>query len=147
MQLDTIPIFKGRKVRDILHHNELWFSVADVCAVFVETADAEAYWRELKQALRDEGCEVKEICHRLELEDNDGKKYFTDCANMEGIFRIIQSIQSPNASLFKHWLAKVGDETIQDFENPELAAQRARRLYKLKGYSNEWIGLKMRGVI
>ena len=120
--------------------------MSDICGILSESAGGEAYWIELKQKLLDEGCVVDEICHRLKIEANDGKKYLTDCANMEGVFRIIQSIQSPKAELFRHWLAQVGDESIQEFENPELIMERARMHYKLKGYSDNWIGMRMRGI-
>ena len=86
------------------------------------------------------------FCHGLRLEAADGKKYSTDCANTEGIFRIIQSIPSPKAEPFKRWLAKVGYERIQEIEDPELATKRTRMLYKLKGYSDDWIEKRMRGI-
>ena len=90
--------------------------------------------------------ELSTICRRLKLESADGKKYLTDCANAEGIFRIIQSIPSPKAEPFKRWLAKVGYERVQEIENPELATKRTRMLYKLKGYSDDWIEKRMRGI-
>jgi hypothetical protein len=94
----------------------------------------------------DDGIELSTICRQLKLESSDGKKYETDCANTEGIFRIIQSIPSPKAEPFKRWLAKVGYERIQEIENPELATKRTRMLYKLKGYSDDWIKKRMRGI-
>jgi len=90
----------------------------DVCAALTESVDASAYWRKLKQRLKDEGNEVVTFCHGLKLEASYGKKYETDCANTEGLFRIIQSIPSPKAEPFKRWLAKVGYERIQEIENP-----------------------------
>ena len=86
------------------------------------------------------------ICRQLKLESADGKKYETDCANTEGLFRIIQSIPSPNAEPFKRWLAKVGYERIQEIEDPELATKRTKLLYKLKGYPDNWIEKRMRGI-
>ena len=94
----------------------------------------------------DDGFELSTICRQLKLESNDGKKYETDCANTEGLFRIIQSIPSPKAEPFKHWLAKVGYERVQEIEDPELATKRTRMLYKLKGYPEEWIEKRMRGI-
>ena len=87
-----ISLFKGRKIRKTFYQNEWWFSVVDVCEVLTESVDAGAYWRKLKQRLHEEGNEVVTFCHGLKLEALDGKKYKTDCANTEGIFRIIQSI-------------------------------------------------------
>ena len=116
-QNTQIAIFKGKAIRRILHANEWWFSVVDVCGVLAESLDAGAYWRKLKQRLIAEGSEVVTFCHDLKLEASDGKKYETDCANTQGIFRIIQSIPSPKAEPFKRWLAKVGYERIQEIGN------------------------------
>ena len=144
---NKIAIFKGKKVRRIIYQNEWWFSVVDVCGALTDSPDAGAYWRKLKQRLKEEGSEVVTICHDLKLEAPDGKKYNTDCANPEGIFRIVQSVPSPKAEPFKRWLAKVGYERIQEIENPELAQKRARMLYKLKGYPDDWIENRMRGIV
>ncbi len=141
-----LAVFKGRQIRRTLHKNEWWFSVVDVCAVLTESTDAGAYWRKLKQRLNEEGGEVVTFCHGLKLPASDGKNYETDCANTEGIFRIIQSIPSPKAEPFKRWLAKVGYERVQEIENPELATKRTRALYKAKGYSDDWIEKRMRGI-
>jgi len=147
MQPETgIVIFKGRKVRKTLYQKEWWFSVVDVCGVLTDSADAGAYWRKLKQRLADEGSEVVTICHGLKLVAPDGKMRETDCANTEGMFRIIQSVPSPKAEPFKRWLAKVGYEHVKEIENPELATKRTRMLYKLKGYSDDWIEKRMRGI-
>jgi hypothetical protein len=87
------------------------------------------------------------MCRQLKLESSDGKKYETDCANTESIFRIVQSIPSPKAEPFKRWLAKVGYERIQEIENPELTTKRMKMLYKLKGYPDDWIEKRMRGIV
>ncbi len=141
-----IAIFRGKEVRKIIYNNEWWFSVVDICGVLTDSVDSGAYWRKLKQRLTEEGSEVVTFCHGLKLEAPDGKKYLTDCANTEGIFRIIQSIPSPKAEPFKRWLAKVGYERIQEIEDPELATKRTRALYKAKGYSDDWIEKRMRGI-
>jgi hypothetical protein len=94
----------------------------------------------------DEGFELSTICRQLKLVSSDGKKYETDCANTEGVFRIIQSVPSPKAEPFKRWLAKVGYERVQEIEDPELATKRTRLLYKLKGYPEDWIEKRMRGI-
>lgn len=146
METTKIALFKGKKIRKTIYKNEWWFSVVDICEVLTDSTDAGAYWRKLKQRLKEEKSEVVTFCHGLKLAAADGKKYETDCANTEGIFRIIQSIPSPKAEPFKRWLAKVGYERVQEIENPELATKRTRTLYKLKGYSDNWIEKRMRGI-
>ena len=147
-EITKVDLFKGKQIRKTLHDNEWLFSVIDVCRALTDSisVDSGAYWRKLKQRLKIEGSEVVTFCHGLRLEAADGKKYSTDCANTEGIFRIIQSIPSPKAEPFKRWLAKVGYERIQEIEDPELATKRTRMLYKLKGYSDDWIEKRMRGI-
>ncbi len=142
-----IDVFKGRDIRRTLHHDEWWFSIVDVCGVLTDSVDPGAYWRKLKQRLKKEGSEVVTFCHGLKLKAADGKKYLTDCANTEGIFRIIQSIPSPKAEPFKRWLATVGYERVQEIEDPELATKRSRALYRAKGYSDAWIEKRMRGIV
>ncbi|NTU67060.1 MAG: Bro-N domain-containing protein [Candidatus Moranbacteria bacterium] len=141
-----IAIFEGKSIRKIIYQNEWWFSVVDVCMVLTGSPDPGAYWRKLKQRLIAEGGEVVTFCHGLKLPAPDGKMRETDCANTEGMFRIIQSIPSPKAEPLKRWLAKVGYERIQEVENPELATKRTRMLYKLKGYPEDWIEKRMRGI-
>ena len=142
----NIAIFRGKEIRKTIHMNEWWFSVVDVCAVLTGSSDPGAYWRKLKQRLKEEGSEVVTFCHGLKLAAADGKKYTTDCANTEGIFRIIQSIPSPKAEPFKRWLAKVGYERVQEIEDPELATKRTKAIYRAKGYSDDWIEKRMRGI-
>ncbi|MEA3544626.1 MAG: Bro-N domain-containing protein [Thermodesulfobacteriota bacterium] len=144
--IGKLAIFKGKEIRRIIHNDEWWFSVVDVCGVLTGSADAGAYWRKLKQRLSNEESEVVTKCHGLKLVAADGKKYATDCANTEDIFRIIQSIPSPKAEPFKRWLAKVGYERVQEIEDPELATKRTRELYQAKGYSDAWIEKRMRGI-
>lgn len=149
METTKIALFKGRKVRKTLYNDEWWFSVVDVIQVLTDQLDdqkARKYWNKLAQRLREEGSEVVTNCHRLKLAASDGKMRQTDCADTEGIFRIIQSIPSAKAEPFKRWLAKVGYERVQEIENPELAAKRTRMIYKLKGYPDEWIEKRMRGI-
>ena len=147
-QLSTtkIAIFKGKKIRKTIYNNEWWFSVVDVCGVLTDSVDAGAYWRKLKQRLKNESNEVVTFCHKLKLEAPDNKKYKTDCANTEGIFRIIQSIPSPKAEPFKLWLARVGYERVKEIEDPELATKRTHAIYKAKGYPGSWIAKRMREI-
>ncbi|HOX79048.1 MAG TPA: Bro-N domain-containing protein [Bacteroidales bacterium] len=146
MEPTKIALFKGKQVRKILHEDEWWFSVVDICGILTESVDPGAYWRKLKQRLKEEGSEVVTNCHGLKLPAPDGKLRETDCADTEGIFRIIQSIPSPKAEPFKRWLARTGFERVKEIENPELATKRTRILYKLKGYSDDWIEKRMRGI-
>jgi DNA-damage-inducible protein D len=141
-----IAVFKNREIRRTLHDNEWWFSVVDVAGALTNSVDPSAYWRKLKERLKEEESEVVTNCHGLKLPAPDGKLRETDCANTEGIFRIIQSIPSPKAEPFKRWLAKVGYQRIQEIENPELAIKRTRDTYQLKGYSDEWIEKRIRGI-
>lgn len=145
-QENALVVFKEKTIRRTWHQNAWWFSVVDVCAVLTDSADAGAYWRKLKQRLIKEGSEVVTNCHGLKLEAADGKKYTTDCADTEGVFRLIQSIPSPKAEPFKRWLAKVGYERVQEIENPELAQERMKQLYEQKGYPKEWIDKRLRGM-
>src|SRR3989338_246388 len=117
-----IALFKGKKVRRIIYQNEWWFSVVDVVEALTGTDRPRKYWNDLKKKLIEEGyIELSGKIGQLKLLASDGKKYLTDCANTETVFRIIQTIPSPKAEPFKRWLAKVGYERIQEIEDPELA--------------------------
>jgi DNA-damage-inducible protein D len=144
-----IVVFESKKIRRIWHDEEWYFSVADVCGALTDSPNdltARKYWNKLSQRLRKEGSEVVTNCHQLKLVASDGKKYLTDCANTKGLFRIIQSIPSPKAEPFKQWLAQVGYERVQEIENPEIAQERMKKLYELKGYSKDWIDKRLRGI-
>lgn len=119
----------------------------DIIEALTDSVDPRDYWYRMKIRVKSEdGIELSTICRQLKLEASDGKKYETDCANTEGIFRIIQSIPSSKAEPFKRWLARVGYERIKEIEDPELATKRTRALYKAKGYSDDWIEKRMRGI-
>lgn len=141
-----IAVFQEASIRRVWHNEEWWFSVVDVCAVLTASPDAGAYWRKLKQRLRAEAGQAVTFCHGLKLRAPDGKQRATDCANSEGLFRLIQSIPSPKAEPFKRWLAQVGYERVQEIENPELASERARALYQAKGYPKAWIEKRLRSI-
>lgn len=142
-----IALFKGKEIRKTLKNGEWWFSVVDVVEALTDSENARDYWFKMKIRITTEGgIELSTICRQLKLLATDGKMRETDCANTENIFRIIQSIPSPKAEPFKRWLAKVGYERVQEIENPELATKRTRMLYKLKGYSDDWIEKRMRGI-
>jgi DNA-damage-inducible protein D len=142
-----ISIFQRKEIRKVIHNNEWWFSVVDAVGALTDSVDARDYWFRMKIRVKTEdGSELSTFCRQLKLESSDGKKYETDCANTEGIFRIIQSIPSPKAEPFKRWLAKVGYERVKEIEDPELATKRTRALYKAKGYPAAWIEKRMRGI-
>jgi hypothetical protein len=137
-----IALFKGKKIRKIIHNKEWYFSVVDVVEILTDSPAPRQYWGVLKSR----EVQLLTICLQLKLVASDNKKYETDCANTEGIFRIIQSIPSSKAEPFKRWLAKVGYERMQEIENPELGTKRTKLLYKLKGYPENWIEKRMRGI-
>ncbi|MCG2719692.1 MAG: Bro-N domain-containing protein, partial [Nanoarchaeota archaeon] len=143
---NKLIVFQGKNIRRTWHNDEWWFSVIDIVAVLTESQDGRKYWNKLSQRLREEGSEVVTNCHRLKLQAEDSKMRETDCANTEVAFRIIQSIPSKKAEPMKLWLAKVGYERVQEIENPELAMDRAKEYYKLKGYSKEWIEKRLRSI-
>lgn len=145
-EFNKIIVFESKKIRRVYHNDEWWFSVVDVVNALTDSADSGAYWRKLKQRLIAEGSQVVTNCHDLKLEASDGKMYKTDCANTLGMFRIIQSIPSTKAEPFKQWLAKVGYERVQEIENPELAQDRMKEIYEQKGYPQDWIDKRLRGI-
>jgi len=147
METTKIALFKGKKIRKTSHRNEWWFSVIDVVEALTDSSQPSKYWTAMKARVQsEEEFQLSTICRQLKLPAEDGKMRATDCADTEGIFRIIQSIPSPKAEPFKRWLAKVGFERVQEIENPELATKRTRMLYKLKGYPADWIEKRMRGI-
>lgn len=144
----SIILFEEAPVRRVwLEKEEKWyFSVVDVIRILTDSVDSQAYWRKLKERLKKEGNETVTNCHGLKMMAPDGKMRLTDVADTEQLFRLIQSIPSSKAEPFKRWLAKVGYERIQEIEDPELATERTRVLYKAKGYSDAWIEKRMRGI-
>jgi prophage antirepressor-like protein len=144
---NKIALFQGKRVRRVLLNDEWFFSVIDVVDILTESASSRRYWSDLKRKLKKEGYEqLYENIVQLKLEASDGKKYLTDCANTETMFRIIQSIPSKKAEPFKQWLARVGKERIDEIENPELAMHRTKEIYEKKGYPKDWIEKRMRGI-
>ena len=142
-----LAVFKGKQIRRTLHEDEWWFSIVDIVEVLTGTERPRKYWSDLKKKLTEEGYdELSEKIGQLKMPSSDGKYYKTDCANTETMFRIIQSIPSPKAEPFKRWLAKIGYERVQEIEDPELGTKRTRALYKAKGYSDDWIEKRMRGI-
>lgn len=142
-----IALFNEKAIRRKLMDNKWFFSVVDVVGALTESENPRNYWNMLKIREKESSkTELYTICVQLKLKSGDGKEYETDCADTEGIFRIIQSIPSKKAEPFKRWLAKVGYERVQEIENPELAQERMKELYEKKGYSREWIEKRLRGI-
>jgi DNA-damage-inducible protein D len=140
-----VAIFKGKQIRKVIHNNEWWFVVEDVVLVLIDSANVKDYINKMRARDKELSKGYGQFVHTLEVPTEGGKQKM-NCANTEGLFRIIQSIPSPKAEPLKRWLAKVGYERIQEIEDPELATKRTRMLYKLKGYSDDWIEKRMRGI-
>jgi hypothetical protein len=143
---DKLVVFQGKQIRKTIHNNEWWFSISDVVEVLTDSTDPKQYIKKMRRRDPQLDSYWGTICTPLELPTPDGRIRPVNCANTQGIFRMIQSIPSPKAEPFKRWLARVGYERIQEIENPELATQRTRALYKAKGYSDDWIEKRMRGI-
>ncbi|MFI5343812.1 MAG: Bro-N domain-containing protein [Chlamydiales bacterium] len=143
-----MAIFKGKQIRKVVHNDQWYFSIIDIVEALTESSNSRRYWSDLKRKLvENEGfSQLYDKIVQLKLTANDGKMRETETANAETIFRIIQSIPSPKAEPFKRWLAKVGYERIQEIEDPELASKRIRATYKAKGYPDNWIEKRMRGI-
>ena len=143
-----IKLFQNKEVRlkwdDEIE--EYYFSVVDVVGILSESKNPSQYWRTLKSRLNDEGAQSVTICNKLKMLAKDGKMRKTDVATAKQLFRIIQSIPSPNAEPFKQWLAQVGSERLDEIANPEIAIERAVATYREKGYSEEWITQRLRGI-
>jgi hypothetical protein len=142
---DALVVFEGTKIRRTWQDDQWYFSVVDVVQVLTDSPTPRQYWGKIKDRELQQ-IELSPIWVQLKLPSSDGKSYKTDCANTESMFRIIQSIPSPKAEPFKMWLAKVGYERVQEIEDPELAQKRMKDIYKLKGYSEEWIEKRARGI-
>ncbi|NQU86320.1 MAG: Bro-N domain-containing protein, partial [Mariniphaga sp.] len=144
-----IKLFESKQIRSEWSESEQkwYFAIIDVVEILTESNNPRRYWSDLKRKLNTEGfSQLYEIIVQLKMISSDGKKYLTDCADAKGLLRIIQSIPSPKAEPFKLWLAQVGSDRLDEIENPELAAQRTRELYKAKGYSDDWVEKRMRSI-
>lgn len=145
---NKIQLFENQPIRTAWNEEleEWYFSIIDVVAVLTESKDANAYWRKLKQRLIKEGNETVTNCHTLKLKAQDGKYRMTDVTDIEGMFRIIESIPSKNAEPIKQWLAKLGSERIDEVFDPSIAMQRSIDLYRSKGYDENWIAKRMKAI-
>lgn len=144
----SIKLFEQKQVRSVWNEEqEKWyFSIIDVIEVLTESVDANAYWRKLKQRLKEEGNETVTNCHGLKMEAADGKMRLTDVADTEQLFRLIQSVPSKKAEPFKLWLAQVGKERLDEIEDPEIGIDRLLETYLKKGYTKEWINQRLKSI-
>ncbi len=145
---NDIKLFDDKKIRTLWNEDqEKWyFSIVDVIAVLTQSIDSNAYWRKLKQRLKEEGNETVTNCHSLKMLALDGKMRMTDVANTEQLFRLIQSIPSPKAEPFKLWLAQTGAERLDEMQDPELTIDRALEQYLHLGYSESWINQRLKSI-
>ena len=146
---DDIKIFEGSQIRSVWDNEreEWYFSVVDVIGSLTESNNPRDYWYRVKKRMsEEEKSELSTICRQLKLKAPDGKMRLTDVADMQGIFRIIQSVPSPKAEPFKMWLAEVGKERIDEIIDPELTIDRALEGYARKGYSREWINQRLQAI-
>ncbi len=144
-EVSKLAAFEGKQIRKTLHQGQWWFVVEDVVLALIESRDPKQYIQRMKQRDPELGKGWVQIVHTLAIPTAGGKQKL-NCANTEGIFRLIQSIPSPKAEPFKRWLARVGKERIDEIENPELAMARMQELYEKKGYPKEWIDKRLRGI-
>ena len=135
-------VFQDRSIRRLWHDDQWFYSVVDIVAVLSESDNPTTYWRVLKHR----ESQLVTICNGLKMPAEDGKLRYTDCVNTKNAFRLIQSIPSKKAEPFKMWLAQVGKERIEEIENPELAQDRVKEYYELKGYPKDWIDKRLRGI-
>lgn len=146
-----LVLFENSKIRRQKYNDQWYYSIVDIVGILINQDDYETtrrYWNKLKQRLlKEENCELETNCLQLKLvSKKDGKKYKTDCANRETIFRLIQSIPSPNAEPFKLWFAKLAEERILETIDPSMAIERARKTYLKKGYTDEWVNARIKGI-
>ncbi|HEP1568755.1 TPA: Bro-N domain-containing protein [Streptococcus suis] len=146
--MDEIKLYENKEIRSVWDEEkeEWYFSVVDVVRALTESENPQVYWRVLKKRLKEEGNETVTNCNALKMKAADGKMRLTDVADMQGIFRIIQSIPSPKAEPFKLWLAEVGKERIDEIIDPELTIDRALETYLKKGYTREWINQRLQAI-
>ena len=145
MQEQNLIPFEGKPIRKIWHNEEWYFSIVDVIEVLTDSPIARTYWSKLKTKIKTES-ELNPFWVQLKLPSADGKFYKTDCANTEGVLRIVMSVPSPKAEPLKMWLAQVGKERIDETENPELSFERMTEIYKAKGRTDEWIKSRLKSI-
>ncbi|OGD57342.1 phage antirepressor protein [Candidatus Berkelbacteria bacterium RBG_13_40_8] len=145
-ELNKIAIFQKKEIRRVIHNNEWWFVIVDVIEALTNSVQPEGYIKDMRKRDPELSKGWGQIATPLKIKTSGGKQKI-NCANTEGLFRIIQSIPSPKAEPFKRWLAKVGYERVQEIDDPELGMKRTRTIYRLKGYPADWIENRMRGIV
>ena len=147
-QKESIRLFEERKVRAIWddEQEEWYFSIVDVISILTDSPNPRKYWSVLKTRMKREGSELTTNCSQLKMQAADGKKYLTDVANTEQLFRLIQSVPSPKAEPFKLWIAQVAKERLDQMQDPELSIEQAMADYKRLGYSDNWINQRLKSI-
>jgi DNA-damage-inducible protein D len=140
--MTKLTVFEQKEIRQIEHNGEIWFSIIDIIEVLADSANAQSYWGKLKEREP----QLLTICQKFKFRASDGKQRATECANTEGVFRILMSVPSPKAEPFKLWLAEVGKQSIIETENPEIGIDRLTEIYRAKGYNNEWIERRLKSI-
>ena len=141
-QNNNIDLFEGRQIRKDEHEGQTYFSVVDIIGILTDSPIPRNYWSDLKRREK----QLHELCVQLKLPSADGKSYKTDCANTEGVLRLIQSVPSPKAEPFKVWMASLGKQAIDEAANPELITERQAEIYRAKGYPEEWITRRLQTI-
>lgn len=142
-----LVLFENSRIRRQMYNDEWYYSIVDIIAILTESAQPSRYWNEFKKQLGEEGFEFFGKIEKLKLiSPKDGKKYPVECANRETVFRIIQTVPSPNAEPFRQWFAQLAEDRIQEIINPSLAIERARQTYLKKGYDEEWTNTRIKGI-
>ena len=139
-------LFENSKIRRQKYNDEWYYAIVDIVEILTKSNDPQAYWRKLKQRLKNEGNKSVTNCHGLKITAKDGKLRNIDCANRETIFKLIQSIPSPNAEPFKLWFSKLAEERILETIDPSIAIEIARKTYLKKGYTDEWVNAIIKGI-
>ncbi len=145
-QNNKIVLFQEKNIRRIEHNGEWWFSVVDVIAVLTDSSQPQRYWADMKKRSSKQSNQSFAFCEQLKMVAADGKNYKTEAANREGLLRIVMSIPSPKAEPFRLWLAQIGNQHIEEIENPELGIERIREIYLAKGYTEEWVNTRLKTI-
>jgi prophage antirepressor-like protein len=140
--MTNVTVFEQKAIRQIEHNGEIWFSIIDIIEALTGSSKPSNYWDTLKRREK----QLSAICGKFKFLASDGKMRATECANTEGVFRILMSVPSPKAEPFKLWLAEVGKQTIIETENPEMGIDRLTEIYRAKGYNNEWIERRLKSI-
>jgi DNA-damage-inducible protein D len=144
---NELTVFENKAIRSVEHNGEMYFSIVDIIEILTDSPTPSKYWGKVKARLKEEAMdELSPNWGKLKMKGIDGKNYPTDCANTEGVFRIVISVPSPKAEPFKVWLANLGNQAIDEAENPELLTERQAELYRAKGYTEEWIGRRVQTI-